>query len=368
VIKVFSSWPYVSGSLHLGRLIGSFIPADCYSRLLTKNNISNHHYSGLDCYGQKKIENLEKVIEKTKKEHEEIFRKMSLIVTYGTTNSEGFVNYCQKNLLRLKKEQIIREEVVSFPYCSYCKKEERTSKNELCIICNSKIVEIREKRNILFPLIQKENSRNNYEEVERASTTPGLASPFSLNKKIWVWIQALQGYQYISKEDSSKLEVYFYGCDNEYFHKGILPLLAETNLIQRKHIVSKYLLVDEKKMSGSKDNYLTITEFKNEESLLRLYLLSFNLKKRNKNFRLSCYYQYKKWIHKKLTPILLLIDKEKERYQNLQNEYLKLLSIYENNRTFSFLYLILQKKISENTYEARRIIFSLLEILSPGLL
>ena len=364
---IFSSWPYISGQLHLGRLISSFIPGDCYRRLLILNNKKSLHYSGLDCYGEKEIRNIEEVILRNYNIHKEVFKKLSIeLEEYGKTSNKLFKEYCTKNLLRLKREGTIFLKEISYPYCPKCKIERRIRGTKTCPSCLGDLIQNYEKRLVLLPLNKKENSRVVYEEVERLSITPGLSSPFNKDKKIWVWIEALHGYSFLTQNFKDSSQTYFYGTDNEYFHKSLLPTLLNNNNT-RTHYVSKYLLREEQKMSGSVGNFITIESFKDEESILRLYLLSLNLSKSDKNFKRSQYELFKKWVLNKLLPVL---DKEKP-LEDSKEESKKiasnLLQIYHKKKSFSFFIRILQQEIKKKENKNYLLITLIIKILSPNL-
>ena len=358
---IFSSWPYVSGELHLGRLIGSFIPADCYRRLLSLNLIEATHYSGLDCYGEKSIVNLDKKIKEVHELHLSIFKKLDIALTYGSTASDLFKTQCIDNLKSLKLNNSIILKNISYPYCNRCATEKRLKRASNCDICNNRLVEKEEERLIIYPLNKKDNSSRKYEEVERPSLTPGLQSPFNKDKKIWVWIQALHGYQYISKGGEGG--IYFYGKDNEYFHKNLLPALYPKRTGTTMHYVSNYLLVGDKKMSGSKNNYLTISLFEGEEDFLRLFLLSYNLKNGDKNFSNDSYINFKSWIIKKVIPVLDgNIDYNSADCKITSN---KLLEEFQKNKSFSCLIRRLQESIGRRTFKTEA--NCIIKILCPRL-
>lgn len=370
---IYSSWPYISGELHLGRLIGSFIPADCYRRLLSERGIPSFHFSGLDCFGEKNISDIDKKIFEVKYKHSLIFKKLDIeLEQYGTTSANGFKKFATENLLRLLDNDIIKYRKVKYPYCEICNLEVRTILEGKCNTCKNPIIDKDAKRYVIRALTSKPNSRQSYEEVERNAFTPGLASPFTPNKKIWVWIEALHGYAYLSQNYPHIKESYFYGLDNEYFHKSLLPVLfydRSSQPIRRKHYVSCYLLSDCSKMSGSVGNFLTIDQFPNEEAVLRLYLLSYNLTKTSKNFDKDGYINFKTWVVNRILPLLdkkILVDdfqkiKELNFYHFLYQQFL-------NSKTFSTIVRLLQSLSSRLTEKDTILkINCIIKILSPGL-
>lgn len=362
---IFSSWPYLSGKLHLGRLIGSFIPADCLKRLLTITTGKEVvHLSGLDCYGEKGLSNIELQIDIIRKEHLEIFRRLSIELTYGSTSEFQFKEFTTSNLIDLYNKGIIVKENIKVPYCDSCSIELRELLIDgKCKLCNSSKIQKEEERYIIKTKSKTTGYIKDFQEVERVASSPGLASPFSSGLKIWVWIEALHGYSYLlSKEhiDISKATsndiFFYYGKDNQYFHKEILPLLNGN--MPSTHYVSNYLLVENEKMSGSLNNFLTVDDFQEEEiPYLRLFLLSYNLRKKDCSFDNKAYLSFKKWA--KEVPVEGSVDLDYANY---------LLSLYQKSNSFSTLVLELQKEFKNKEINWNNKLYTLMKILSPGIL
>jgi methionyl-tRNA synthetase len=99
----------------------------------------------------------------------------------------------------------------------------------------------------------------------------------------YVWIEALlsymEMYQRYQKRHNIQNFYYFYGKDNEYYHKGILSQMTlesleskDSNTFMRNYILDR----NSQKQSSSSYNFLNLKDLKGNREVLRFVLASFD--------------------------------------------------------------------------------------------
>jgi methionyl-tRNA synthetase len=387
---LFSAWPYLSGDLHLGRIAGSFLPMDVYRNLFSFDKEKEiYTYSGVDCFGQKNIPDISKKTSSTLLLHKDIFMKLGIPLThYCSTNHPSHEEYCKSRLLELELKGVIVEKEITYPFCEKCNQQVRSiiyscstcgteakekivfcnlckkENSSYCKVCLSKLINRIDKRRIInthhqLTMGRDSRKKQKFEEIERPLIFPGVSSPWNEEKKIWVWIEALLGYSRL-RAGREGVSCFFYGKDNHYFHKNLLNKLEEKESLL---YCSNFLLFRGEKMSGSKGNYLTLSDFEEEDHpFIRLYLCSLNLKKKDSVFHSSSFNLIKSWYLTKIKPHLISVNSWEVPLDYLS--YLK--TIFKKERNLFFLFKELQKKIKKIDSKSNlNEVILLLKIISP---
>lgn len=261
---VFSAWPYVNATPHLGNLIGSILSADIAARFLRMTGAEVVFASGSDMHGTPiEVEAIKLGIEPkelAEKNHERIkslFEKWRISFdNYSKTESEVHIKFVQDFYRKVYENGYVFEDVVQMlycpkdkiflpdrfvvgtcPYCGYEKAhgdqcencgrllEPTLLINPRCAICGS-TPEIRTTKHWFFdlPKLQDKlkeyiennenlpaNARNMSLQMLKEGLKPrsltrdnkwGIPAPFpgAEGKTIYVWMEAVLGYISAVKE------------------------------------------------------------------------------------------------------------------------------------------------------------------------
>lgn len=324
----FVALPYATADLHLGRLMGSFLPADIYTRFVRSfKKTSCFLCSGLDCYGTNvyleslktsvhpkrlcdvKYQNLKRVLKTLdislrfdfrtdRKPHKTFVRskidslmdqKLVVLKQVKTSYCERCDMYLSDRLLVDVKNRTLEDlsdsNVKGKLYCVFCKGEpvERLKKNFF--------LQYRSKGENYESYITELNLKETQKEIGRFFTPWGLKGSKKSTQLLkesysyYVWIEALLSYseQYHRLTKKLKKEPlktsYFYGKDNSYYHTIVLPNLLEdgdpsspffknNECFKRSYVLGENNL----KMSGSKSNYLTLEDLNLDPDIVRFAL------------------------------------------------------------------------------------------------
>lgn len=318
---VFCGWPYGNNYFHCGRIIGSFLPADIFTRWCKQNGQFVKFSSGVDCHGTpiyKKSINLnvdpKNIYLKYHQSFVSDFKSLGIdIDLFSLTASEVHKKFVRNTIEDLKRNNFIVEKEVSREYCKtcdmylnnrfligvckFCKiqvsdeqctscwrlKSFKTMNSVRCGGCNNQ-VSFRSYKTLIFPLeplkekilergrrcLSPENYKSlkqndYYGDIEVLRKIPWGIKIYDYNSVVYVWFQALLGYLSNEKKlnlgTSSKCYYHFFGIDNLYFHGvlflGLLEALGHPNVT--KMFVRKFLLHStSKKLSSSKGNAIPI--------------------------------------------------------------------------------------------------------------
>jgi methionyl-tRNA synthetase len=329
---IFVSLPYVTADLHLGRIAGSFLPADIMKRF-EKKFCGTRCYlvSGLDCYGTSIV--LESHLSKKpikqilKQKSKEIFNTLKImniaLFQKFKTTSKAHSEFVNTKINELHQRNRLFSELHKVPKCELCdiylsdrflvdsngnlfeKLIEAQPDVEVpldslsCFFCKNKVM--LESKNGLFlrydwqnelyqDWLKKYNVKESSKQITRHYTKWGVKADPKINRVInssctyYVWIEALYSYLEQYQKIKNKTGVpgteffYFFGKDNDYYHRIILPQLiseseisplnSNVKLINRAYIKS----TDNKKMSSSEKNYLLVNELNEDPDTLRFCL------------------------------------------------------------------------------------------------
>lgn len=286
----FVALPYCSSDLHLGRLGGTFIPADIFRRfniLFQKEKC--FIVSGVDCYGygvylEGYKEDLNKYVERKKKNIFKILNSFSIPLVYKfSTMDHSHKDYVHKKIDQLIKSNKVCVEERENWYCNTCKKwlddrflVDKDGKNleklfennksislcTFCVFCEKQAEKIKTKVLVLnkFQNPSKQISRNFLEWGLMCSEEQFklIQRPFTY----YVWIEALYSYPEQYEKLNSNFELYyFYAKDNKYYHEKVYPFILPLNLQHLSPLTNRifcrnYFLNGNKKISGSEKNTL----------------------------------------------------------------------------------------------------------------
>jgi len=323
---LFVALPYATSELHLGRIIGTFLPADVYKRYCSIfKNTKPIILSGLDCFGTsvylealKKKKTPAKLVEEKEVLFNQALNQLRINLRFNfKTNSKAHKRFVRKSIEQLFLAKKVYKKMVSSNYCENCKTfladrlvidqsnidlekraeaSEKTKGKLRCIFCLGDT--IKKETLSLFLKYTRSDLVQKEKEISRDFLKWGV--PCSklvqelLEKKVsyYVWIDALYSYleqykrvqkNYFYKSPTFECS-FFYAKDNRYYHEIVYPELlldlnfknAPTNWANRI-FCRNYLNFGTQKMSSSKGNLLTIRDFKNfDPDLLRFGLARFD--------------------------------------------------------------------------------------------
>lgn len=309
---LFVSLPYATKELHLGRLGGSFIPADVYKKYLTKfKGEDTRIISGLDCYGtdvylRAHAEGVtpRAYIEKVKEKFIKILNFFDISLQFDfITSTEDHKVFVQKFIEELYSQGRLSVVEKEKKYCATCNifladrflvdnqgvPHEKLIESRVppvlpyrCKLClnipldkpvNTLMLEYTPSLSEKYStecIIQ--NVTETGKELSRAKSPWGVPNSTLIQDILgapstcYVWIEALLSYiqQFRGLPESIQKEskiTYFYAKDNKYYHEIILPQLIPTERISTHHsstnsICRNYYLFSKEKMSSSKGNCL----------------------------------------------------------------------------------------------------------------
>ncbi len=307
---VFSALPYAHGPLHLGRIIGSLLPADVMHRALVLRGQSSVFMTGTDMYGEGvklRAQKFGKRPEDLSEEYHNQFKKDLMLLSiepdfYTQTSDPKHHEYVLKNLNILKQTGILypseglqyycrrcacfknsrstcvlcREcgRSVRDDVCEYCWQPNNISSSDsaTCIACGD-LVEIQTVQNLKVDISTDDTNKQN---VLRNTPTKYHKSLYNCNRSkakdilryidygirwnaeqnvpvVYVWVEALLSYLRLQSElridhSTSIGRHYFIGKDNVYFHAEVLSTLYD--LMKFKDVENNRLYVREYLLSG----------------------------------------------------------------------------------------------------------------------
>lgn len=338
-ILVTCALPYSNGPIHLGHLL-EHIQADIWVRFHKMKSIQIYFICSDDAHGtpimlqaEKLKISPEKLVKKTKKEHQEDFLKFNINHDcYHTTHSKENFNLLISIYKKLKKNKLINYDIVTQLYdpvkkmflpdrfvkgtCPVCYSEKQYGDHcEICsssynisdlinpysVITHSKPI-LRKSEHIFFNLpkfssilkiwiksgvLQKEIVNKIMEwlkiglkkwDISRNEPYFGFKIPNEKNKYFYVWIDASIGYisthkklcknknikfNNFWKKKSNDTLYHFIGKDIIYFHSLFWPAILEGISFRKptKIFVHGHLTINKKKMSKSKNNFITAKDW-----------------------------------------------------------------------------------------------------------
>ena len=305
----FISLPYATKEIHIGRLGGSFIPADILKQYyITFKNQNSILISGLDCYGSEvylkaKSQNLspEEYVYLVNIKFKKILDYLGIqLYTDFTTTSlkhRSFVQNHIKNLLS-RNRLVIQEKEKN--YCMYCdifladrflidqnnRPYEKLIENNIkpllpykCKLCDQKSCS---KSIKVLVLNYVPDLSSKYHNTKKMLNLMETEKEISRNKSLWglpnsklierilgepsscyVWVEALLSYleQFLELNTPTSNIFYFYAKDNRYYHEIVFPQLLQDEKINPKFdevtsFCRNYYLFSKEKMSSSTGNCL----------------------------------------------------------------------------------------------------------------
>ncbi len=121
---ITSALPYVNNNLHIGHLVGCWLPSDVYARFCRAMNRDVLYICGSDEHGttseigaQKENMPIEEYVDKYRAAHEQSVRDFNLSFDiYGRTHTQRHHDLIQSLFLRLEQENMIVEKTSLQPY------------------------------------------------------------------------------------------------------------------------------------------------------------------------------------------------------------------------------------------------------------
>lgn len=328
---IFVALPYATSELHIGRIMGSFLPADVYSRYLKQfRSRTSYLCSGLDCFGSsvymEALNNNVTPKEWCYRKYRSFFRCLSELNIHPKfsfrTMDRSHRKFVRNYLDRMTESGRISLDLAEMYYCPRCQmyladrylEDDRQrpyqklleqninfkSEDLLCAFCKFK-PQIRTKENLFLdydeiPHPKYQNFVNRLSHSEKRKEIGRFVSwgiqgsksakdLVSNDLRYYVWIDALLSYveqheriKRIKNREPDRVS-YFFGKDNYYYHSVILtqltrgraicPIEDGVELFERN-----YVLNDRSKMSSSKTNTITIDDLKCNKDVLRFALMS----------------------------------------------------------------------------------------------
>ena len=296
------AWPYTNGSLHLGHVAGSLLPADIFARYhrIKGNEVlmvsgSDEHGTPITIMAEKQNKKPIEIAEYYHNEHvDNLYRLGISFDIFSRTTDEQHEKVAQEFFMKLYEKGYIYKRSAEGYYCENCNRwlpdryikgacgfcgAEDTKgdqcencgraldinelKNPRCRICDL-TPKIKQTEHFYFKLTEFQDrlleymkDKNNYwrenvykytlnliKEIQDRPITRdidwGVKIPIEgyVNKRIYVWFEALIGYLSASKKNKNfwytknAKHYYFIGKDNIPFHTVIWPsmLMAYGNL------------------------------------------------------------------------------------------------------------------------------------------
>ncbi|MEI5909353.1 methionine--tRNA ligase [Bacillus spongiae] len=331
-IFIGGAWPYANGSLHVGH-IASLLPGDIIARYYRQKGERVLYVSGSDCHGtpivisaQKEGVEPKEIATRYHEEFVQCFQRLGFSYDlYTRTDEERHHHEVQRIFLTLLEKGYLYVKDEQQTYCPSCAKFlpdryvegvcpvcDEPARGDQCDACSTILdpADLEQKRcklcgtepvlknteqyyfslssfqDKIEKLLEREKhhwrsnavqlTRRYLEEglVDRAVTRDlewGIPVPVEgfLDKKIYVWIEAVSGYLSASKQWSERVgedwrpfweqtisSYYIHGKDNIPFHTVIWPalLLGLEGLQLPTHIVSsEYVTIEKKKISTSRN-------------------------------------------------------------------------------------------------------------------
>ena len=312
---IFAALPYAHGPLHLGRIIGSLLPADILHRYYKQNKIESHYLTGADMHGEGVLciarqsnrqpnqvsdTNCNSFIEsmnhlriqpciflKTNsvKHHSFVSEFLQNMKSRGLLNrTDGMQYYCKSCSIHLTCRSVITncnycESVITDDVCEKCWNPHIISSVDvaICKKCK-KVVSIEIVQNYTFNIVDSTqmidlvtsavDQRYQKQLYSEDRTKPksilryidyGIAwNRPTKSPVVYVWVQALLSYLEMESEikdlgDQAERH-FFIGKDNLFFHAEVLHSLysAAGAIVDSRIHCRNYLLEGDKKISSTK--------------------------------------------------------------------------------------------------------------------
>ena len=129
-ILVCVAWPYADGPVHLGHIMGAYLPADIFKRYhkMIGNEVlmvsgSDEHGTPITIQAEKENVHPSVISEKYHRINEEIFNKMNIdFDIYSRTSSDEHKRIVKDFLLKIYENGYIYENTMISPFCPNCKR------------------------------------------------------------------------------------------------------------------------------------------------------------------------------------------------------------------------------------------------------
>lgn len=327
---VFAALPSGNGPLHFGRIGGSLLPADIYTRYLRLKGETVRFVSGTDCYGtaitysaQATHQDCEAFVRRW---HDRFIETINLwhirLDRYGSTMAGLHHTMAQQLLAQLRPHRV----TLSNLYCPTCQKllhtryfeaqcamcDQQTT-SELCEHCGNQnqlnvlraptcrackhpaiiqaaenyVIRLDTHRSAIrahFTASLERTIIDNYYQSNRTYAKPvlrrlpwGVPTHYLANHVIYVWIQALLNYLYLARGYTGEF-IHFIGVDNLYYHTVVWGhILLSLGLPLPTVYTRRWYLLDNKKQSSSRRHYLDLYQLDlspEHRDLCRAYLWS----------------------------------------------------------------------------------------------
>lgn len=320
---IFSAWPYGNGVLHVGRIMGSILPADIYHRY-----DGNRFYSGTDMHGTPIVSKAEKQgisplkyglyhhhiflktfkflnIEFTKYTHTHTKQHIDFVTGISTQLLEQnriywakqdllFCQNCKKYISGRNIEGICKKchQLVNDDICNNCGiiLKPYNVKDPKCHKCKTGLIvtttknlflRIKQLKSRILKYLKKILKPSNYNKIKVDDFFQDIpilrhmnwGIPF--NKRVfYVWYEALLGYLYFFKNRQNVKTYYFMGQDNLYYHciVYIALLIHLEKPLPTKIFIRKFLNIKNKKMSSRTKTGIDPLELNVNCDALRWYL------------------------------------------------------------------------------------------------
>ncbi len=265
-MKVFIgvAWPYANGAVHLGHIMGAYLPADIFARFqrMLGNEVlmvsgSDEHGTPITLTAEKEGKNPQEIVDRYHRINSEVMEKLGISFDlFYRTSSPNHEEVVKQFFLRLWENGYLYEDTMLLPYCPSCGRylpdryvvgtcpycgyenahgdqcdncgrtlDPKDLINPRCAICGTP-TEFRESKHIFFALSKledelkewvatKEHWKDNVKRFtmqflnsglkDRAITRDiewGVEVPLEgyENKRIYVWFDAVIGYLSASME------------------------------------------------------------------------------------------------------------------------------------------------------------------------
>ncbi|MBM3948526.1 MAG: methionine--tRNA ligase [SAR202 cluster bacterium] len=127
-ILVAVAWPYANGSIHIGHVAGTYLPADIFARYHRKKGNEVAMVSGSDAHGtpvtlvaEKQGVPPEAIASKYQAEFQDCWRHLGITFDlFTSTHTDNHIAVAQDMFLTLQKNGYVYEAASVQPFCEYC--------------------------------------------------------------------------------------------------------------------------------------------------------------------------------------------------------------------------------------------------------